>query len=310
MSACQALLSCMPCLTHPLIAFSTTTCLDSRLSPQLLRDKYEELLAQVLKKNKKTPELMPPGMWDLIKGADLGDLSKIMEATDWLTGQAIDTAVAAQMHWMLHVDGDVGAAGCWNVQFSEYAAQMIYIPTYVNTLVSVEYKFQTFLLQRRTTAGYVEALRHASIFIGALNLSNTHWVAWKVDRLSKEVFIYDSASGAEACHIAPMLRFICTITHDDRYPDNGAISELVASYKIQVIHGGVEFPRHFPCQPDGNSCGVFAIVILWHFICNATVHLAAHDVPTKWRQFIPIKIIRLFKSLAVSNTADSDTISM
>ena len=91
---------------------------------------------------------MPPGMWDLIKGADLGDLSKIMEATDWLTGQAIDTAVAAQMHWMLHVNGDVGASGCWNVQFSEYAAQMIYIPTYVNKLLSVEYKFQTFLLQR------------------------------------------------------------------------------------------------------------------------------------------------------------------
>ena len=80
-----------------------------------------------------------------------------------------------------------------------------------------------------------------------------------------------------------------------RFRGDGPIDELINSFNVRVINGGdvISFPK----QRDGTSCGVFTVLMLWHIIEDATLHLKAEDVPTKWRAFIPIKILRFLNAL-------------
>ena len=142
-----------------------------------------------------------------------------------------------------------------------------------------------------------------------------HWVTIEVTKASKVAQAYDSAAMVKvrACvvwlkpwlavckpelpcvlrcggdvwsqedDIRSFLSFLALATGDDSY----------VTYSIKIVFGGQL--SSFPRQPDAKSCGIFALIILYHIIKTATLHLKWKQ-PNKqvraWRNFFAAKMIK------------------
>lgn len=239
----------------------------------------------------------------------------------WLSGQAIDTTVA----WMLtqkcaqRSACDKKAAMYIEVEVSP--ATVVYCNTALNADIINDQKIDLLLTSRRwrVTTVVVRAARtalhpslHARVLCSRLmltslihaprrtqaavtkaefllcvgNLNANHWVPMQIDKRRGVVTLFDPIpTGPMPTSHAKMakryLRFFSKLTSVD-----------MTSFQIQVVSGGAM--RAFPAQPDSSSCGVIALVVVYHILMGATFSLDIRDLG-KWRKYFALRMEELLR---------------
>ena len=116
------------------------------------------------------------------------------------------------------------------------------------------------LVAAQTAATEVAAEVGACRWLGmVVNLCNAHWVSAVVNVMGREVLVYDSLPGTRDTEMALAIErilLLCNAVADKQAAFPGGIPCGSQGWKVTRCEG--------PTQPDGHSCGVYAVA---HVVC-------------------------------------------
>lgn len=195
----------------------------------------------------------------------------------WLLGSTID----AFMEWVLGQAMPLSASTDTLASHAVTPPHVIYVPAWVGAYMQTTRSLQKLISSpRMREAAYVQAVVAAAVKVTIVNVSNSHWVALKLDEASASVELYDPfpSAIATADSAQPFLRFLAGISRDDRY----------MHFTVHVLDRSL-IPQ-LPLQEDSASCGIFAALYLYHYLMQARMHFSQGDVQ-RWRKFMLCKIL-------------------
>ena len=228
------------------------------------------------------------GHCSLTFGCDAIDFKRVLGLADggWLSGQSIDTYAAWLMMQQCCVDvtDDLGAMD--RIKQNEVPAEAIYFNTATPMFFN---KFDAAGMPVLWLDNeFKQAVRQAKVLMLIDNIDKCHWCLYIVDKAKLEAVVYEpSAHVWDDTRMKAFLAFLSKLTGESVYDD----------CKIKIVYGGTV--GGFPKQPDSHTCGIFACIILTHFLLNATLNLpmqasALSLLLKRWRKFIAYKSKTVF----------------
>jgi len=170
-----------------------------------------------------------------------------------------------------------------NIMEEREPAATIYFITAVGHSISTPSSLASFLESPRcSSAEYKAAVQQAGTYLFVDNIDKNHWVVVSICKGTAGAIVYEPVSHNKLDKVRykavamRYLTFLAGLTGDAAF----------IGYQVDIVVGGT--CTGFPFQKDGSSCGVFALIILYHLMFGATLNLKTRDLST-WRKFIAVK---------------------